>query len=92
MEHRAEGECVDGNGAAPDELRAGSPEGRPDCEADEEDCEYEVAYFSPNMELVRDDGDGRGRCGRGECAIRGQSPSAKGRMHRGYGVRTRLRS
>ena len=92
MEHRAEGECVDGDGPSPDELRAGSPEGRPDCEADEEDGEYKVAYFSPNMELVHNNGDRRGRCGRGEGTIRDQNPSVNGGMHGGCGVRTRLGS
>ncbi len=70
MEESAKGECVDGDGAPPDELRAGSPEGGPDCVADEEDGQYEVAYFPPDVELVCNDGDCRGRCGRGERTIR----------------------
>ena len=69
MEQRAEGECVDGDGAPPDEFRARSPEGRPDCEADEEEGEYEVTNFPTNVELVCYGGNGRGRCGRGECTI-----------------------
>jgi hypothetical protein len=82
MEEREEGKCVDGDGAPPDELRARSPEGRPDCQTDEVDSEYGVAYFTPNVELVCDDGDGRGRCGRGECTIRRQSSSVRpGRSH-----------
>jgi hypothetical protein len=62
MEQRAEGKCVNGDGAPPDELRARSPERRTDCEADEEDGKYEVSNFPTNVELVCDGGDGRGRC------------------------------
>jgi hypothetical protein len=69
MEQSAEGECIDRDGAPSDELRARSPEGRPDCEADEEDGEYEVTDFPTSVELVCDCGNGRRRCGRGECTI-----------------------
>ena len=92
MEQRTEGECVDGDGAPPDEFRSGSPEGRPDCEADEEDGEYEVANFSTSVELLCDSGNRRRRCGRGKCAVMGAKLVSQSAPGLSEGERTWLRS
>jgi hypothetical protein len=42
-------ESPDKNGPPTDELRAGGPEDGAQHEADEEEREYEISYFPPDM-------------------------------------------
>lgn len=55
-------ESADKDGPPTDELRAGGPEDGTQHEADEEEGEDEIPYFSPDMQFTRNSWNGRGWC------------------------------
>jgi hypothetical protein len=59
VEDGVDREGADEDRPSTDELRAGTPEGGTEHEADEEEGEYEVAYFPPDMEITRNNRDRR---------------------------------
>ena len=62
-----DGESAKEDGTPADELRARTPEGRTEHEANEEDGKYEVAYLHPDMKFVRNNAHGRGWRRRSKC-------------------------